>query len=98
MVKNSRKKTISGRIRPLNSPLMISVQVDTNGCPAVLKLRGKAISISAIFDMWDVVDEWWKPGQIVRRYYGIELENGGRMMIFHDNYNKAWYRQQISPH
>lgn len=45
-------------------------------------------------DAWEIVDEWWRPGPVVRRYYRAAMENGEVFTVFHDMIDGAWYRQR----
>ena len=53
-----------------------------------------AQKITAINDLWQVNDEWWREYPISRRYYQITTQNDRRLTIFQDGMNGNWYWQK----
>ena len=53
-----------------------------------------AQKITAINDLWQVNDEWWREHPISRRYYQITTQNDRRLTIFQDGMNGNWYWQK----
>ncbi len=53
-----------------------------------------AQKITAINDLWQVNDEWWRERPISRRYYQITTQNDRRLTIFRDDLNGSWYWQK----
>ncbi len=94
MVKTPRKKTGPGRIRPLNRPEPVRVEEDDNRRPALVVADGRRAKIASIVDVWEIVDEWWRPDPVARRYYRAALEGGGTVTVFRDLGSGAWYRQR----
>ena len=95
MVKTPRKKTSPGRIRPLNRPEPVQVEEDEDRRPSLIVSGGRRVRVASIVDVWEIVDEWWRPDPIVRRYYRAAVEGGTAVTVFHDLVGGAWYRQRV---
>ena len=94
MVENPGKKTGPGRIRPLNRPEPVRVNEDDDGGPSAIVAHGRRAGVASIIeDVWEIVDEWWRPSPIARRYYRVVLQGGAAVTLFHDLANGAWYKQ-----
>lgn len=52
------------------------------------------LAVTAINDLWQVDDEWWRERPISRRYYQITTQNDRRLTIFRDQLNAQWYWQK----
>jgi hypothetical protein len=59
------------------------------GSPAAASL-----AVTAINDLWQVDDEWWRERPISRRYYQITIQDDRRLTIFRDQLNGDWYWQR----
>jgi hypothetical protein len=58
-----------------------------------------SLAVTAINDLWQVDDEWWRERPISRRYYQITTLNPlsqdeRRLTIFRDQLNAQWYWQK----
>ena len=53
-----------------------------------------AQKITAINDLWQVNDEWWREHPVSRRYYQITTQSDRRLTIFKDELNGNWYCQK----
>ena len=53
-----------------------------------------AQKITAINDLWQVNDEWWREHPVSRRYYQITTQSDRRLTIFKDDLNGNWYCQK----
>ena len=98
------------QLRLLNLPVPIEVIEDTVGKPAAItiplainhrlaqqKLKNAKIvaqKITAINDLWQVNDEWWREHPVSRRYYQITTQSDRRLTIFKDDLNGNWYCQK----
>ena len=60
--------------------------------PSTSKLVSQ--KITAINDLWQVNDEWWREHPISRRYYQITTQKDRRLTIFRDDMNGNWYWQK----
>ena len=92
--KNSRAKKSSGSIRALNLPRLVDVEEDDRQGPVSITLERRKLCVASIEDMWEIVDEWWRPKPIARRYYRIMLEDGPAITLFRDLTSGLWYEQQ----
>src|SRR5438445_4712259 len=66
------------RLRALNAPEPVTVELDANGQPAAVrrsKDTGGGQSVEAILEDWRIDDEWWRQ-PIARRYREIVLDGG----------------------
>jgi hypothetical protein len=81
------------RLRALNLPERVNVELDGNGQPRMLlRSRGQAIDIETILEEWRVDDEWWRQ-QIARRYFEMVLASGKRIVLFNDMTTGEWWIQ-----
>ena len=72
--------------RPAHSRRLVQQQ------PTTLKLAAQ--KITAINDLWQVNDEWWREHPISRRYYQITTQSDSRLTVFQDDLNGNWYWQK----
>ena len=93
MVKNSRTAPGAGPIRPLNLPLLISVEEDSGHRPMVLEQKGRRVRVDSVEDLWQIDEEWWRDSPIVRTYYELTVQGGRRIIVFRDQADGRWYRQ-----
>ena len=77
------------RLRALNVPQRVEVELDANGSPA----RIGSVTIDALRESWRIDDEWWRE-PIMRSYYEVLLDGGGRVVIFLDHVRQEWWMQQ----
>jgi len=95
MVAPARAPLRTDRLRAVNEPRQVTVEVDGTGAPvAVGRLGGLADGrIESINETWRIDDEWWR--QIISRlYYEVMLEGGKRVVLFLDLITGSWYLQQ----
>ncbi|GAB4325044.1 MAG: hypothetical protein Kow0010_07340 [Dehalococcoidia bacterium] len=92
MVKDPRTSAGAHRLRPLNEPQPVAVDAAPGGSPRAVLWRGRYRRVAAIADTWRIDDEWWRT-EIARRYYAVDLEGGGRLTLYHDLLEDAWYAQ-----
>ncbi|MCH9016835.1 MAG: hypothetical protein IIB89_03610 [Chloroflexi bacterium] len=57
-------------------------------------LAAASLAVTAINDLWQVDDEWWRERPISRRYYQITTQDERRLTIFRDQLNAQWYWQR----
>ena len=98
------------QFRLLNLPVPIEVIEDSVGRPAAITIplainhrlaqqqltNAKIVAqkITAINDLWQVNDEWWREYPVSRRYYQITTQSDRRLTIFKDDLNGHWYCQK----
>jgi hypothetical protein len=87
-----RNKT--DRLRALNVPQRVEVELGADGLPIVMRDAGYGIrAIESIGETWRIDDEWWRT-PIARRYIEVVLEGGGRVVLFADLTTGEWWTQK----
>jgi len=83
------------RIRPLNLPKPVGVDVDSEGRPLHVTLpdRNPQMVIDLV-KSWRVDEEWWREQPISRIYWQCVLANGQFLTIFNDLADGSWWRQR----
>jgi len=83
------------RLRALNVPQRVEVELDANGLPIGMRDAGCEMhrAVEAVGEMWRINDEWWRQ-PIVRRYVEVILEGGGRVVLFEDPTTGEWWMQK----
>lgn len=94
MVTPARTPLRADRLRALNVPEPVRVEVDAAGRPAAIG-RGASIAqaVEAVLEVWRVDDEWWRQ-PISRLYHDVVLESGGHLVLFEDLVTGDWFAQQ----
>ena len=89
----TRNKT--DRLRALNAPHRVEVELDTNGLPIGMRDAGCELrrSVEAVGEVWRIDDEWWRV-PINRRYVEVILEGGKRVVLFEDLTTGMWWIQK----
>ena len=59
----------------------------------------RSLTVTAINDLWQVDDEWWRETPISRRYYQVTAQDPAtqderRLTIFRDQLNGKWHWQK----
>jgi hypothetical protein len=99
MVTHSRTPVRVDRLRALNEPVQIDVELDTCGRLCVIsypRSPDNAIertAVDVVIDSWRINDEWWR-NPISRRYLDIVLEGGGHVIVFQDLVTGDWFLQK----
>ncbi len=91
VVENNSERPISVTLPPASSSR------STRSCrlaPEPQTLALTRLAVTAINDLWQVDDEWWRECPISRRYYQITTQNDRRLTIFRDQLNAQWYWQK----
>ena len=91
VVENNSERPISVTLPPASSSR------STRSCrlaPEPQTLALTRLAVTAINDLWQVDDEWWRERPISRRYYQITTQNNRRLTIFRDQLNAQWYWQK----
>ena len=106
MVPHTRTPLRAHRLRPLNQPHRVFVEVSERGLPvAVLELApvptpgaspGLAArrEIESIGEVWRVDDEWWRQ-PICRRYVEVIMKGGKHTVLYQDLNTAEWFEQSI---
>jgi len=100
MVAPARAPLRTDRLRTLNAPRLVTVELNADGAPAkVWRSRDNgggqeetAAVVDAVLEMWRIDDEWWRK-LISRRYFAVILESGTRVVLFEDLVTREWFIQ-----
>ena len=91
------------RLRPLNRPRRVLVELNRRDLPAaVLEDRENPEtanppnrqSVESVGEIWRVDDEWWRRS-VCRRYVEVILEEGKHVMLYEDLTTGEWFEQTI---
>ena len=100
MVAPARTALRADRLRAVNVPRPVAVELNAGGEPTLFRRsrdngdgqETKAAVVEAILQSWRVDDEWWRQ-LISRRYFEVALEGGGRVVLFEDRVSGEWFVQ-----
>jgi len=97
MVPTPRAAVRADRLRTLNVPELVAVELGADGRPAaVRRSAGQSVSdstVEAILENWRIDDEWWRQ-PIARRYYEVMLNGGAHVVLFEDLAAGGWFVQK----
>lgn len=93
MVENSRATARAHRLRPLNLPEPVVVETTADGELEAVVINGDRRLVLTVRERWRVDDEWWRHA-ISRDYVEVVLDNGRRLVLFHDLNTGEWFRQR----
>ncbi len=93
MVTSSRTPLRTDRLRAVNEPQPVTVDLDESGLMTVGRPDGRTVGkVEAILESWRIDDEWWRR-TIARNYMEVMLEGGKRMVLFQDLLTGQWFAQ-----
>ncbi len=93
MVTSSRTPLRTDRLRAVNEPQPVTVDLDESGLMTVGRSDGRTVGkVEAILESWRIDDEWWRR-TIARNYMEVMLEGGKRMVLFQDLLTGQWFAQ-----
>ena len=94
MVAPARATLRADRLRAVNEPQLVAVEVDASGSPTTVgRPDGRTAKIEFINETWRIDDEWWR--QIISRLYCEAMMDGGkRVVLFQDLITGQWFMQQ----
>jgi hypothetical protein len=80
----------------MERPVSVTLPPASSSRPAQTGRTSTAASlaVTAINDLWQVDDEWWRERPISRRYYQVTTQDDRRLTIFRDQLNGDWYWQR----
>jgi hypothetical protein len=82
------------RLRALNVPQRVQVELDPNGQPIGIRDAGCEMrTVEDVGEIWRIDDEWWR-SPITRRYIEVVLKGGGRVVLFENMTTGEWWRQK----
>jgi hypothetical protein len=97
MVPDSRAPLRADRLRALNVPRPVEVQLDDRR-PVAIRDAACAgtthpwVAVEAVLETWQIEDEWWRL-PIARHYVEALLAGGARVVLFLDQTSGAWFVQ-----
>ena len=105
MVPHSRTPVRAHRLRPLNAPRRVLVELSERSLPvAVLDVPTPGAGpgylgparreVETVGEIWRVDDEWWR-APISRRYVEVILKGGKHTVLYHDLAADEWFEQSI---
>ena len=97
MVTSSRTPLRTDRLRAVNEPRPVAVELNADGQPAVIRRsndngggqEATAAVVEAILESWRIDDGWWRQ-LISRHYFAVLLVGGGRVVLFEDLVTGKW--------
>ena len=93
MVTSSRAPLRTDRLRAVNEPQQVTVDLNESGLMTVGRPDGRTVGkVEAILESWRIDDEWWRR-TIARNYMEVMLEGGKRMVLFQDLLTGQWFAQ-----
>lgn len=99
MVPNTGTPVRAHRLRPLNTPRRVFVELNERSLPVAV-LQPKAAppatkrDVETIGEIWRVDDEWWR-APVSRRYIEVILLGGKHTVLYQDLTTNEWYEQSI---
>jgi hypothetical protein len=99
MVPPSRAPLRTDRLRAVNEPSAVTVEISESGVMTVRRpdpkgRGGQTVGkVEAILESWRIDDEWWRQ-PIARSYMNVLLEGGKRVVLFQDLFTGLWFMQQ----
>ena len=94
VVENNSERPISVTLPPASSDRSRRPARSRQLSPETQPLSLTSLTVTAINDLWQVDDEWWRERPISRRYYQITTQDNRRLTIFKDQLNAQWYWQK----
>jgi len=95
MVAPARAPLRTDRLRAVNEPQPVAVELSADGSPAAVGRIGGSEDgkIESINETWRIDDEWWRQ-TISRLYFEAMLEGGKRVVLFQDLITGNWFMQK----
>lgn len=95
MVAHSGASGGDRRVRPLNLPKPVAVEIDEEGRPLRITLPDrKPELVIDLVKSWRIDEGWWREQPISRIYWQCVLECGRFLTVFHDLTDGRWWRQR----
>ena len=93
MVPSARTPLRTDRLRAVNEPRAVTVELNESGRMTVGRPDGRTVGeVEAILESWRIDDEWWRQ-PIARAYMEVMLEGGKRIVLFQDLITGQWFAQ-----
>lgn len=93
MVAPARTPLRTDRLRAVNEPRTVTVELNESGLMTVGRPNGRtAGAVEAILESWRIDDEWWRQ-LISRAYMEVMMEGGKRLVLYQDLTTGQWFAQ-----
>jgi hypothetical protein len=92
MVAHSRTSLRVDRLRPLNLPRPVDIELDHHTLPTAVTSEGRRKVVESVREIWQVDDEWWRD-RLARRYVEVVLAGGGHVVLYEDQMTGKWFMQ-----
>jgi len=93
MVAPARAPLRTDRLRAVNEPRQVTVELEESGLMTVGRPDGRSVGkVEAILESWRIDDEWWRE-TISRSYLELLLDGGKRVVVFQDLLTGLWFMQ-----
>lgn len=95
MVAPARAPLRTDRLRAVNEPRTVRVELNESGLPTTVGWADGPMGskVECVNETWRIDDEWWRK-QISRLYFEVMLEGGKRIVLFKDLIADEWFMQQ----
>ena len=93
MVASKQTAEAGTKLRTLNRPRRIVVEIDEAGEPVAVHLSGLRLAIESIVESWRIDDEWWREKPVSRLYRRVLLEDGRVVDVYQGLASGRWFRQ-----
>ena len=87
------------RLRPVNLPRRVDVELNERGLPVAVETVGRSDGqtvsrheIEAYGEIWRVDDEWWRE-PVCRRYLDVVLMGGKHSILYENEITHEWFEQ-----
>ena len=84
-----------GRVRPLNRPRPLRVEVGEDGRPVAVHLPIGRCAVEQVLEVWRIDYEWWRERPVSRVYYRLALADG-RTTVYREVTTGLWWGQHLS--
>ena len=88
MVAPARAPLRTDRLRAVNEPRQVTVEIDECRLPTAVG----TVRVESVNEVWRIDDEWWRQ-TISRQYFEVMMEGGKRMVLFQNLLNGEWFAQ-----
>ncbi len=92
MVPPARTPLRADRLRAVNVPIAVTVELDVCELPLAVTVRGAQCAVESVLETWRLDDEWWRV-PISRRYVEAVLDGGRHVVLYCDLETGEWWMQ-----
>ncbi len=92
MVPPARTPLRADRLRAVNVPVSVTVELDVCERPLAVTVRGARCAVESVLETWRLDDEWWRV-PIARHYVEAVLDGGRHVVLYCDLETGEWWMQ-----